>query len=31
MRAGEREEVHAHIYPNMPAIEALAREKGVAL
>ena len=26
---GEREEVHAHIYPNMPAIEALAREKGV--
>jgi long-chain acyl-CoA synthetase len=27
---GEREEVHAHIYPNMPAIEALAREKGVA-
>jgi long-chain acyl-CoA synthetase len=27
---GEREEVHAHIYPNMPAIEALAREKGVS-
>jgi long-chain acyl-CoA synthetase len=26
---GEREEVHAHIYPNLPAIEALAREKGV--
>jgi len=27
---GEREEVHAHIYPNLPAIEALAKEKGVA-
>ena len=25
---GEREEVHAHIYPNRPALEALARSQG---
>ena len=28
---GEREEVHAHIYPNMPAIEALAKAANIAL
>jgi long-chain acyl-CoA synthetase len=27
---GEREEVHAHVYPNLPALEALARERGRA-
>jgi long-chain acyl-CoA synthetase len=27
---GEREEVHAHIYPNLPALEAHAREHGRA-
>jgi long-chain acyl-CoA synthetase len=26
--AGEREEVHAHIYPNLVALEALARAQG---
>ncbi len=27
---GEREEVHAHIYPNLPALEALARTQSAA-
>jgi long-chain acyl-CoA synthetase len=25
---GEREEVHAHVYPNLPALESLARSLG---
>jgi len=27
---GEREEVHAHVHPDLPALEALARARGVA-